>query len=367
MNNNANFGKINKIFEAEGYSENILAVLKKQKNLERAIAQTELIDVISTSGVDDMDLQYLNKTVNFNIKIPKVHKGYYFPTFSNAILNRVKAGRNTMITGGTGCGKTQFVDSLAQLVGQKLIRVNFSVGTTEQHLIGKWIVKNGQTEFVYGIVPLAMKYGWWLLFDEIDFAMPEHMAILQPILEGNPLIITQNKNEELVPHENFRVFATGNTKGRGDESQAYVGTGNLNLAFLDRWAIFEMDYTNKEIDIVKNIISDDELSKQIITYFKILRKTADDGAIINAVFSTRRLIQLAEALEFGESLKEALRYEIFSRYDKHEIDILKEISYDIWDKEHYMKGWKVGDDHYVPPIIEDPTQATEDPNKKTAI
>ncbi len=245
---------------------------EKQPDVVNDVQLTEVSTYVhEAKGANELDenlaAAFISKKINYDIRIPKKFDGYYFPIFTSAVLRRIEIGRNVFLSGPSGTGKTEFVLKLGECISQKVVRVNFNVGTTEQHLIGKWTVKDGQTEFVYGILPLAMKFGWWILFDEIDFAMPEHMAVLQPVLEGEPLLVTLNKNEEIIPHENFRVFATGNTKGRGDETQSYVGTGNLNLAFLDRWAIFEMDYTDKERDIVKSIIHEKTLAKQICEFF----------------------------------------------------------------------------------------------------
>ena len=300
--------------------------------------------------------------IDYDISIPKTLDGFYFDPIAKPIMARVKRGVNIHLSGSSGTGKSQLVAHLAKLLNQKLLRVNFSVGTTEQHLIGRWAVKNGETVFNYGVLPLAMKNGWWILFDEMDYAMPEHLAILQPVLEGENLLMTQHENEEIIPHPNFRIFATGNTKGRGDANQSYVGTSVMNLAFLDRWAIFEMDYTKKEPEIVMNIVNDEKLTESIMKFFGLLRDASADGTILNSVFSTRRLISLAEALIFGDTLKEALEYEVFVRYDKHEVSIMKEYAYDVWEREHYLKTWRLGDAHFVePPSLEstDPAAQTE--------
>jgi len=284
--------------------------------------------------------------IDYNVKVPKDYKDYYFPANVNNIINRIKLGRPVFISGNVGTGKTELIYKLGDFLGQKVLRVNFSVGTTEANLIGKFIVKNQETIFIEGVLPMAMRNGWWILFDEIDYAMPEHLAILQPVLEGDNLIVTINENEEIKPHTNFRMFATANTKGRGDETQSFTGTNFLNLAFLDRWSVFELSYTEQEPNIIHNIINDGVLTKQIYTYFELLRKAISNGEILNAVFSTRRMVQFCESLAIGESLKDALNYEIWTRYDTHETALMKELSYDVWDKSHYLsKHWKIGDEH----------------------
>jgi MoxR-like ATPase len=302
-------------------------------------------DETSKSQVVELKDQ-ATKPLDFNTPIPKCHNGYYFPDMTDVIVRRIAMRRNIWIGGETGTGKSEFVMNLARFFKQKVVRVNFSLGTTEGHLVGKFIVKDGSTKFVDGVVPMAMKNGWWLLLDELDYASPEHLSVLQPVLEGDALILVQNENETIVPHENFRVFATANTKGRGDSSQSYTGTNFMNMAFVDRWSIFEFEYTKHEKSIVTDIIGKDTLlASQILKYFANIRKSVEKNEIINAAFSTRRMIHFCEALAVGESLAQALDYEILLRYDKIEADVLKELAFDIWDKEHYMKGWKLGDTH----------------------
>jgi cobaltochelatase CobS len=325
--------------------------VRRQKNFdvikEEAASETpaNVPQADAYSNVVEMS-NFVSEKIDWTKQAPEYNDGYYFPDDTSAIARRLQMGRNIFISGAAGTGKTEFVVNLARYFGIKVVRVNFSVGTTEAHLIGKYVVKNGSTDFIPGVVPRAMMNGWWILFDEIDYAQPEHLSILQPVLEGDALILTQDKNQTIIPHENFRVFATANTKGRGDVSQSYVGTNFLNMAFIDRWSIFEFEYTKHEKKILGDIITQDKkLVEQVYSFFGALRKSVDKCDIVNTAFSTRRMIHMAEMLAVGEPLDLVLRYEIYNRYDKSEVDILQEIAYDTWDKIHYFGGWKAGDSH----------------------
>lgn len=321
--------------------QNYIGIGLKKRQAKAAAVET------GTETLEELAEDEATKEVDYNVSIPRHLDGYYFPKYTTNILARVALGRNIMLTGPTGTGKSEFVMHLAKLVGQKIVRVNLSVGTTEGHLVGKFVAKNGSTEFIYGILPLAMKNGWWLLFDEVDYAQPEHLAVMQPVLEGDSLLIVQNENEEIIPDKNFRVFATANTKGRGDESQSYTGTNVLNMAWLDRWSIFEMQYTEYEKEIVKTILHKDlKLAEQVLQYFEVLRKVVAEGQLVNTAFSTRRMQQVCEMLAMGETLRDVLKFEVESRYDTHESGAIAEIAADIWEKGHYLsKNWKIGDEH----------------------
>lgn len=286
-------------------------------------------------------------------KIPTEHDGYYFPEFAKNIARRINNGSNLFFTGESGAGKTECVEKFASLFGQTLLSVDFSAGTNSQELIGKFIVRNGQTEFVYGIVPLAMKNGWWLNFNELDYAAPDNLSILQGVLTGKELLISQNENEIIKPHKNFRLFATANTKGRGTDT-GYTGTNFLNLAFLDRFSIFEFDYTKHEPKIVDTILNnqDSVLTNMLVNLFKLLRTASKEGKILNSVFSTRRLKEIAGSIYAGESLADALYYDLIGRFEITEQHTIKEFIKDIFDYETYTKkDWHLGDKHYEPPVI----------------
>lgn len=280
---------------------------------------------------------------------PKLFKGFYFPDFVSNLINRVRARKNIFLSGESGTGKSEMIQKLADFYGQTLIRINFHQGVTESSLIGKYVVKNSETIFAYGLVPLSMKKGYWLLLDEIDYAEPEHTSVLQAILEGKELVITSNEGEIIFPHSSFRVFATGNTTGRGDSTDSYHGTNFMNSAFLDRWTIFNMVYSKKEFKILNSIINDMDLSKKIVKIFELFRNLKSNGDITNAVFSTRRMMNICEALKMGDSISEAFKYELFTRFNSEEVMILTECIRDILDSSHYLEGeWRLGDPHHTP-------------------
>ena len=280
--------------------------------------------------------------------IPSEYDGYYFPSFINNIARRVENGSNVFLTGESGAGKTECVEKLAKYLGKQLLSVDFSVGTNSQELIGKFIVKNGATEFVYGIVPLAMKNGWWLNFNELDYASPEHLSILQGVLTGKPLLIAQNEIEVIEAHKDFRIFATANTKGRGTDS-GYTGTNFLNLAFLDRWSIFEINYTDKEPDIINSITEnkDTKFTEMLVSLFDLLRKSAKEGKILNAVFTTRRMKEIAASMNAGESFADAIQYDLIGRFEESEQNLIKEFAQDIFENSTYFrKKWYLSDTHF---------------------
>ena len=139
------------------------------------------------------------------------------------------------ITGLSGNGKTLMVEQLHAELGKELIRVNITIETDEDDLLGGFRLVNGETKFVPGPVIEAMERGCTLLLDECDLGSNKLLA-LQPVLEGKGVFL-KKINKWIVPKKGFNVFATANTKGKGSEDGRFIGTNILNEAFLERFAI----------------------------------------------------------------------------------------------------------------------------------
>lgn len=146
------------------------------------------------------------------------------------------------LSGPTGCGKTSAVFEVAARLHWPLESVTLSQKSEVSDLIGTHILEHGQLRFSYGPLARAMLYGEILLLNEIDLMSPGELAALNDVLEGRALTISANNGEVIKPHPFFRVVATANSKGLGDESGAYHGVKLQNQAFLDRWRFCEVGY-----------------------------------------------------------------------------------------------------------------------------
>ena len=115
------------------------------------------------------------------------------------------------ITGLSGNGKTMMIEQVHADLKKELFRVNITIETDEDDLIGHYALIDGKTVWQDGPVVLAMERGATLLLDEVDLASNKIMC-LQPVLEGNPLLI-KKEGRIVRPKTGFTVMATANTKG----------------------------------------------------------------------------------------------------------------------------------------------------------
>ena len=207
------------------------------------------------------------------------------------------------ITGLSGNGKTMNVQQACAASKRECIRVNITIETDEDDLLGGYRLQDGQTVWQNGPVIEAMERGAVLLLDEIDLASNKIMC-LQPILEGNGVFI-KKINKFVKPANGFNVIATANTKGQGSEDGKFIGTNILNEAFLERFPItVEQSYpSNKnEIKMLDNVMTQKGLTKQVdkkfaenlITWADIIRKTFYEGGV-DEIISTRRLVHIVDA------------------------------------------------------------------------
>ena len=217
----------------------------------------------------------------------------------------------TFLTGLSGNGKTFCVEQACAQLKRELIRVNITIETDEDDLLGGYRLQDGQTVWQNGPVIEAMERGAVLLLDEIDLASNKIMC-LQPILEGSGIYV-KKINKFVKPKLGFNVVATANTKGQGSDDGKFIGTNVLNEAFLERFPItFEQQYpaAKTEQKIVATKLksagkSDDKFATNLVTWADVIRKTFKDGGV-DEIISTRRLVHIAEAYSIFKNKMKAI-------------------------------------------------------------
>ena len=204
------------------------------------------------------------------------------------------------VTGLSGNGKTLMIDQACAHAKRALYRVNITIETDEDDLLGGFRLVDGETVWFDGPVIEAMRTGSVLLLDEVDLASTKIMC-LQPILEGKGVFL-KKINEYVDCQPGFNIVATANTKGKGDDTGNFIGAGVLNEAFLERFPItVEQDYpaTTIEKKILGKVfnklnISDSEFIEKLVSWADIIRKTYREGAI-DELITTRRLVHISNA------------------------------------------------------------------------
>ena len=254
--------------------------------------------------------------------VPEKASGYVpfgnFPDVRSIIKSR--KFYPAYITGLSGNGKTMMVEQVCATEKRECVRVNITIETDEDDLIGGFRLVNGETVWQDGPVITAMSRGAVLLLDEVDLGSNKLMC-LQPVLEGKAVYLKKT-NRVVHPAPGFNVIATANTKGKGSDDGRFIGTNVMNEAFLERFSItMEQEYpsTKVETKILNNVlgasgIEATDFVDKLVTWADVIRKSFYEGAL-SEIISTRRLVHICEAYSiFGENKVKAIEL-CLNRFD----------------------------------------------------
>jgi len=252
----------------------------------------------------------------------------------NDVKNIIKSKQfyPTFITGLSGNGKTFGVEQACAQLKRELIRVNITIETDEDDLIGGFRLVDGATVWHNGPVIEALERGAVLLLDEVDLASNKILC-LQPILEGKGLFL-KKIGRFVRPAVGFNVVATANTKGKGSDDGRFIGTNVLNEAFLERFPVtFEQEYP--PVSVEKKIlggvasqlgVTDTDFLARLVDWGDIIRKTFYDGGI-EEIISTRRLVHIVRAYSIFNDKMKAIQVCV-NRFD----DETKQAFLELYDK-----------------------------------
>ena len=310
-------------------------VTKRLKNFKTAKGKWNL--EVTTAAVENIEKSFNSPSVLPQVEQNLVpEKDATFVKFGNfPDIKKIIASKlfyPTFVTGLSGNGKTFGIEQVCAQLGRELIRVNITIETDEDDLIGGFRLVNGNTVWHNGPVVEALQRGAILLLDEIDLASNKILC-LQPVLEGKGLFL-KKIGKFVQPKAGFNVVATANTKGKGSDDGRFIGTNVLNEAFLERFPVtFEQAYPAPahEIKILNNIaaslgVNDSDFCKRLVDWADIIRKTFYDGGI-EEIISTRRLVHILRAYAIFKNKENAIKVCI-NRFD----DETKQSFLELYDK-----------------------------------
>ena len=273
-------------------------------DIEKAYKAPSAEPALKVSYIPEKDPTYV-PFGNFNTLKKIVGSKQFYPVF---------------ITGLSGNGKTLGVEQACANLNRELIRVNITIETDEDDLIGGFRLVNGDTVFHNGPVVEALERGAVLLLDEIDLASNKILC-LQSVLEGKGVFLKKT-GRYVKPAAGFTVIATANTKGKGSDDGRFIGTNVLNEAFLERFALtFEQEYPTPKTEqkILEKIATtigknDTEFYQNLANWADIIRRTFKDGGI-DEVISTRRLVHIVRAYAIWNNRVKAIKVCV-NRFDE---------------------------------------------------
>ena len=343
--------------EKVGHGKYQISTGNKSKTIKTKIpkvAITPQVAVTNNQPQESVNLMVNTETQNL---IPSHFEGFVPWGHCSTIKKIIKSKMfyPVFITGLSGNGKTLMVEELHSQLKKELIRVNITIETDEDDLLGGFRLINGETKFVPGPVIQAMERGCTLLLDECDLGSNKLLA-LQPVLEGKGVFL-KKINKWITPKAGFNVIATANTKGKGSDDGRFVGTNVLNEAFLERFAVtIEQPYPSSTVE--KKIILgsmtkygkvDEKFADNLTIWAEVIRKTFYDGGV-DEIISTRRLDHIVKAFSIFKDKMKSIELCV-SRFDDDTKDSFMDL-YTKIDAGEDVQGISDSDEDLEDPVDE---------------
>ena len=284
-----------------------------------------------------------------NTDVPEIDPNYVFRGNLLAdVLYCILHNQKGFLSGHTGTGKTTLIEQVCARLGYPFKRVNFDSEITRLDLVGREVLHNegGNTvsKFIDGIIPQAVRQACVLCLDEIDFVRPDVAYVLQRALENKGFTVLEDGDRFIEPNPLFRIFATANTRGQGDETGSYQGARHQSLAFLDRFNVFtHVPYLSEDQEggllIRANPTLDEELAKQLVKFAQEVREAFRNGTIYMTV-SVRGLLSCASMITYFMPLFEnnlnytlsfAITKSILNRCNAQDFQNISEIAQRVFD------------------------------------
>lgn len=226
-----------------------------------------------------------------------IGQGGYIPPNQELLIDAVTAlalGKNILLKGPTGAGKTKLAETLSSLFHRPIHMVNCSVDLDAESLIGGRYIDyqdNRQViEFAPGPVIKAMNYGHFLYIDEVNMAKPETLPLINGVLDYRRMITNPYTGEVVRASRGFGVIAAIN--------EGYIGTVPLNEALMNRFVVIEIPYIRGEE--LKNLIQantqlkDERMVQLFVRLSGDLVQAASQGKISEEAASIRALLDACD-------------------------------------------------------------------------
>jgi nitric oxide reductase NorQ protein len=198
-----------------------------------------------------------------------------------------------LLKGPTGCGKSRFVEAMAARLGRPLVTVACNDETSAHDLVGRWLVKGGDTVWQDGPVTRAVKAGAVLYLDEVAEAREDVIVVLHPLADHRRQLHIDRLDLTLDAADGFLLVASFNPGYRR-------GLKDLKASTRQRFVALDFDYPPAEIEaeiVVAEAAVDPATARKLVAMAARIRTLEELG--LGAMVSTRLLINAGKLIVAG--------------------------------------------------------------------
>ncbi len=206
-----------------------------------------------------------------------------------------------MLKGPTGCGKTRFVEHMAARLGRPLVTVPCHDDTSAADLLGRWLVRGGDTVWQDGPVTRAVREGAILYLDEIAEARPDVIVAIHPLTDHRRNLFVDRLGEQLAAPGEFMLVVSFNPGYQR-------GWKELKPSTRQRFVAASFDYPAPDLEakvVGQESGCDPKVAARVVKLGGKLRELEELGLAERA--STRLLVDAARLIHSGMEPRSACR------------------------------------------------------------
>ncbi len=210
-----------------------------------------------------------------------------------------RRGLPVLLKGPTGCGKTRFVEAMARQLGRELITVAGHEDMTSADLVGRFLLKGGETVWVDGPLTRAVRQGAICYLDEVVEARQDTVVVIHPLTDHRRELGIDRLGVTLRAAPGFQLVISYNP---GYQSVLK----DLKVSTRQRFVAIELGFPSAEVEaevVAHESGVDRATAEALVRVGKSIRSLT--GSPLGEVASTRTLILAGELVAEGLSLRRA--------------------------------------------------------------
>ncbi|MEE2830575.1 MAG: CbbQ/NirQ/NorQ/GpvN family protein [Myxococcota bacterium] len=229
------------------------------------------------------------------------HEPYYVPTGTEVeLFTEAAAGQMPiLLKGPTGCGKTRFVSAMAHRLGRPLVTVACHEDLTASDLVGRYLFRDGETEWVDGPLSLAVKLGGICYLDEVVEARNDSLVVIHPLADDRRILPVEKRSQVIKAPDEFILVISYNP--------AYQSViKDLKQSTRQRFLALSFDYPEREVEtevVAHESGVSSETAGRLVRVGAKIRRLKNHG--LEEGVSTRLLIYAGRLMEAGLSATDA--------------------------------------------------------------
>ena len=237
------------------------------------------------------------------VSAPDTARPYYVAIGSEEAVFKAAFEQNLsiLLKGPTGCGKTRFVEAMAHDLGRPLVTVACHDDLTTADLVGRFLLRGGETEWVDGPLTRAVREGAICYLDEVVEARQDTTVVLHPLADHRRQLPIERLGVTLEAAPGFCLVVSYNP---GYQSVLK----DLKDSTRQRMVAIELGFPPPEVE--EPVVAHEagiarEQAAELVRFGQAIRRLETAG--LREVASTRVLIAAGRLIASGLSPREAAR------------------------------------------------------------